>query len=456
MPRFLSATIVLLVAWWSNPTLSWTEYPDTAGYVALAGDLADEAARDRPPGYALFLRACQRAAGAPWPRMVVAVQMLSLAGLAVVLLGFFRRLGAPAPVAAPASILVCVNPGLLAAARNLLPELLLGLVLVPAWIASIHLAADPGPRSVRRAALLGVASGCAALIKPVWLLGALPLAAMLVLTHRRTPRRALAIAGALLSGHLLVCGAWQAFLLARFGQTEFSRVGGKNLNLALVRAGLAPHAEGSALYRHLEQAGLLQEAAALRWDQQQRFNRMKDLIPDDLELDPSFYRLVLRRCAAAAARLQLRRWPAFFSVRPPPLAAGSFPGLPRVLRYVYLGAYAWWFRADPGGFEVPTLLLLLLAAFGWCLRFPELRALAGVSAAAVVYFSGVVVALTYQDSLFIRMRAGLEPILLSISLIPICGVMARRHRARTPAPDPATAPGSPPPAPRGSNAPPAT
>lgn len=386
------------------------------------------------------------AAGDHWPRLVVGLQTASLAVLAVVLLNLFRSLSVPPRFAAPATGLICINPGILAASRNLLPELLLGLLLVLVWTASLRVIAT------RHALWIGLASGYAALVKPMWVLGALPLAAALALLHRRR----LILPAAVLAGHFAVCGAWQAYLLVHFHQPVFSRIGAKNLNLALLRAGFTADAPETPLYQYLQQSGLLDQALTLRWDDLAGFTCLKNTIPDAEQPDPAFYRRILTRHWPAVAWFQLRRWPQFFMARVPGFNDRSFPGMPRLARYLYEGAYAWWFRAGPRRAALPTLLLLLLASFACCFSSPLLRPLAAVSTAIALYFSGVITALTYQDSLFIRMRAGLEPILLFLSLVPLWLLIDRLARARTLVPDPTPPSSSPPRPPPASSAPPAT
>ena len=364
------------------------------------------------------------AAGDHWPRLVVGLQTASLAALGVVLLNLFLQFNVPPFFACPAAILICIDPGVLAASRSLLPELFLGLLLVLLWTASLRATAT------RHALLIGLASGYAALVKPVWIFGALPLAAALALLHRRK----LAIPLAVLAGHVAVCGAWQGYLLVQFHQSTFSRIGTHNLNLALLRGGFTADAPDTALYHYLQQSGLLDQALALRWEDLAGFTRLKNTIPDAEQSDPAFCRRILSRRWPAVAWLQLRRWPQFFMVRVPGFEERSFPGMPHWARYLYEGGYAWWFRADPGGVAFPTLLLLLLVSFACCLSTARLYPLAIVSAAIILYYSGIIVSLTYQDSSFIRMRAGLEPLLLFLSLLPL-GLLASYRHPERPHPD---------------------
>ena len=114
------------------------------------------------------------------------------------------------------------------------------MALALVWWRGIRLGdAGGGSRRVVRAALLcGVLSGLAALVKPVWILGCLPLAACVLLLRRREGLRAAAAAAAIVIGHAAVVAPWQLFLFEKYGQLGPSRTGAANVNMAAMRYGM--------------------------------------------------------------------------------------------------------------------------------------------------------------------------------------------------------------------------
>jgi Dolichyl-phosphate-mannose-protein mannosyltransferase len=422
LPCFAAALVVLAIGWWANPRFERLgEDDDTDDYVSIAHSFSDEEVRDRPPVYPLYLRLCVRAFGDRWERAAIAGQYVLLALTAAVLASVLRRIAAPPWAAIAAAAACCVTPGLLFMSGMVLPEVCLAMALALVWWRAIRLAdAGGGSRRLVRGALLcGVLSGLAALVKPVWILGCLPLAACVLLLRRKEGLRAAAAAAAIVVGHAAVVAPWQLFLFEKYGQLAPSRTGAANVNMTAMRYGMTADAAGTPLYDYLRRAGLLDAALGLHWDDFSEFARIKAAIPWSFRCDPAFERAILHRDVLRPARLQLARGLGFFVVHPPPADRLRFAGLPAPARLFYARAYNAVFRIDLARSRLPVMPILLVLGLAACLAVRRARAAGLVSAAMLLYYATIVALLSYQDGLFIRMRIAVEPELLFLAVAPL-------------------------------------
>ena len=286
---------------------------DTPEYVAVADDLGSEWARARPPVFPLLIRLCRSIAGERWPDVLVFVQVGMLGALAAALSRSLRRVGLRPALAFVAAVASCATPSLILYSRYLLPEVLMSLLVALAWDVTLR-SMDGRSRfgSTLAAAVAGILSGAAALTKPLWLLGALPLAIGILLAGKSdlAVRRRAALM--LVAVHAAVILSWQAFLFHEFGQLRISTVGTINVNLAAIRLGMTHFGAGTPLYRHLESRGLLDAALRLRYADVRGFTQIKDAIPYDLRYDREFEKEVVLDHLGVFLLRQLPRVPMFF------------------------------------------------------------------------------------------------------------------------------------------------
>jgi 4-amino-4-deoxy-L-arabinose transferase-like glycosyltransferase len=292
LPCLFSAVIVFAIGWWANPRFERLGYDnDTEDYVSIAQNMSDVEVRDRPPVYPLLLRLCLWLFGDGWEHAIIVVQAAMLALTAAAVADVLRRMSVPPWAAVATASACCVTPGLLFMTGMVLPEVCLAMMLTLVWRATILLAdpQDQGARRFVRAALLcGAASGVATLVKPVWILGAAPLAVAVLLSQRRSASRALALAGIIVLAHLALVLPWQLFLIQKYGQYELSRTGTANINMAGIRNGLTLDAAGTPLYEFLATTGLLDRALRLTWDHFDEFAQLKEAIPWEYRTDTAF------------------------------------------------------------------------------------------------------------------------------------------------------------------------
>lgn len=426
-----AAAATLALTLFLGPPVSPIEQPDTRQYAAVALDLGSEWSRDRPPVYPLLIRLCRSLAGPEWPRAVVIVQVGLLCGLAASLSRLLRRHGMRPGWAVATAVASCTTPSLILYSRILLPEVSMAVLVVLAWNASLRAVDGSSQRSpVLLAGLAGLWSGAAALTKPVWLPGALPLAAGILLARgpKASDRRRAALT--LVAVHAAVILSWQAFLFQRFGQLQLSRTRSIALNLAAIRLGMTHFADGTPLYRYLERAGLLDAALRLRFEDLTEFNRIKDAIPLEMRIDREFEKKAVFDHVGLFVLRQLRRTPAFFLTRPIEFGlARTGDGLPGTLRSLHRLVYAVYFRVRIGPWMVSPCLLLLLAGAVWWILGGANRNLFGVSLLCLAGFVLETVLLSFQDSTLARYRVEVEPILLTVTLLALGLGLDRFRRA---------------------------
>jgi hypothetical protein len=402
---------------WSNPSLNPTYLPDSPSYIELARNFSSPVARDRPPGYSILIRLAMLLSPGGWPSLMVLLQIALLAFLAaMVQRACVSLLHLHTLSALAIALVVGSEPSLVANTGLIMADFplgvcLLGVVLLVLRAFTRTEGAD-SPAGRRDTILAGLLSGFAALVKPQWLPGIALLVAGVVFMNVRSWRKHVRLLSILVAVHCVICGVWQLVLWIDFGQSQYSRLGSATLDMIALRNGDAKYAEGTRLYRYLSDAGLLQRSLALRWDAVEEFGAVKELIPMEVRCqDPAFYRKAFAVHGLAIAAKQIARWPSFFLHRPLGPSAEAFPGMPKFIRYLYLGAYNWLWR--------PFLLVLLLFALLWRSRDTALRQYVILSSAVVAGMSFSLVVLSYSEMQMVRLRICLVPVVLTLACAPV-------------------------------------
>jgi hypothetical protein len=278
-------------------------------------------------------------------------------------------------------------------------------------------------KKIITAIVIGLLSGYAVLIKPIWIFGFLPIVLAIILFNLRKLKNGFIFASVIVIVHCAVILPWQIFLNKQFHQKFISRTGTINLNLVTLRAGLTKNCSGTPMYEYLQQKKLLNDAVSLKWDDFNAFRQMKDAIPWETRNDPSFYRTAIKSEPQTYVLLLLTRWPKFVTSRPVPLQnEGGFPYMPQLVRYLYGGMYAWFFKL--------LLPVLLAGALYLAFKSPELRPLILLSFAILIYVSILIVVTSYQDALITRMRVSVVPIMIFLGVLPIFSVIKACLRRR--------------------------
>ncbi|MFC1584248.1 hypothetical protein ACFL5V_01730 [Fibrobacterota bacterium] len=423
-PYVICVVFIIFFSWWSNPGLKGHRIGDSDGYVDVALETLNEDATSRPIGYPLVIRLSMFLAGgegkhgAAWPRLVVIMQMISLSALISAMFWLYTTLGISPWIALPAALAVGVNPNTIRNVGFIIPELLLGVIISLAWIQLVRLYNHKHAawkKVLGKAALIGGLSGLALLFKPVWILGIVPLMAGAGLVFIARPKIAGAVMGVMLLTHVVIWWSWQVFLLIHFNQIKPSVASANMFNFCSIRAGLTHHAEGTPLYHYMEEKGILDEAKSLTWHDFEKWSRIRQQIGYPIRYDETFYRAVFAREIMTLIKIQISRWPKFFTTRTPFPRGGddyTFPLMPSFVRYLYYGSYNWLFR------PIGPILLILSLVYG--MYNPRLRPVTISAALIILYFSSVVTFSSYQNPLFMRLRVGLEMMLLFMAFLPLC------------------------------------
>jgi hypothetical protein len=414
-PQLVCALLALGFSLWANPRLIAKEEADTAAYVAVAHNLHDGAARDRPPAYPLYLRLCMLTGD--WQRTTVAGQKLFIAMLAATLVSLFQRMGLTAGWSITGALLCSLSPSTVKASDWILPELGVVVCLALLWKLVVDLTHKSGAQQFRLAVEAGLLSGVVVLLKPVWVGGIVFVGAAWLLAEKER-RRMIPAVVAMTACHVVVCSVWVAFLSVHFGQYSISRTGTIAFNLSAIRAGLVESGRGTNLYEHLAATGLLDEARQLKWDDMERFRRIKNDIPWELRTDSRFARQVARERLWDYIRINLARVPTFFVTRDGGFD-GGFPGMPSWLSRLYFRFYDNLVRVGSRKPGFPLLLVLLLISTSFGLRREQMRIQTAVGASMIAYFALVLPLMTYQDQLFPRMRVEIVAVMLAVAGGPL-------------------------------------
>ena len=174
----LSITIflfIVLVGLWSNPSLESKVYPDTQTYVKLSKSIFDENPLNRPPVYPIFLKISSVFGGDSWTENVFLLQLLNHASILTLCFFLFNYLVGNRFLAALLCLIIGFNPSQLYWLPSVLPEMLLCFFITLCWVLSLFFIYSQGryfPKTILTS--IGTFSGIAALVKPVWMLGIIP------------------------------------------------------------------------------------------------------------------------------------------------------------------------------------------------------------------------------------------------------------------------------------------
>jgi hypothetical protein len=413
----LCAILIFVFAVWSygGRAVDWS--PDSEEYLAVTKNLTSEFAQDRPPGYPFLLR-FSMLLGENWQEITVVFQCLMLSAIGVMFIYLIQNLFGLPWIGALFALLIGFEPSMAHWANGILPETFLSFFVTLIWFLSLHLLKLDDHLTRRKivvAAFVGLLSGYAVLIKPIWIFGFVPLVLAIILINLKKLKNSFILASVMVIMHCAVILPWQIFLNNHFGQKFISRTGSINLNLVTLRAGLAKNCPGTPMYEYLQTKGLLNDAISLKWDDFNAFRKMKDAIPWETRDDPSFYRAAIKSEPQTYARLLVTRWPKFITSRPVPLQNEGFPHMPQLVRYLYGGAYAWFFKL--------LLPVLLIGALFLAIKSSELRPLILLSFGILIYVSILIVFTSYQDALITRMRVSVMPIMIFLSVLPVLSII---------------------------------
>lgn len=303
------------------------------------------------------------------------------------------------------TILAFCAPQSIAAVSVILPELL---PLLP-FTVIIFLLANPIRHQSIGIILCGI---LLILLKPVWII-LFPVFILLSLLFHfqkkelEKKRMFRIFAGVL----LLYLGNQLAITSLQHKPTTAASTMDVNLNLAMIRYGLIDGAEGTTLYHFLSEEQLYSSIINRKWDntasESSSFTAIKNHIPWQKREDPTYWKNIILHndMAPRFVMFQLSRLPKFFSAS----ASNENVDFTSIsfLNYCYQGFYIRIHKIF-----IPLLYLLVLIV---CI-VPKLSinsdSALSFTGYSILLFAFVTTFFTYQDSSFLRLRSGIEPMLL--------------------------------------------
>jgi hypothetical protein len=403
---FFIAVMYLLAL--GNITLQYSG--DSGSYLNVANNFSSPAILDRPIGYPFILWVTQTICGDYWSQALVILQILAMATSGVLCFNIIKLFTFGNFIAFLSAVFAVCMPALISHSQFLLTESFHSFFMTLTWYLTVlFLTQSYEPKSKFRLVLcIGLLSGICALIKPIWLMGIVPLtiACFCVLKYRKEKY----ISYLLLLGlaHLIVVYSWGLFVNAKYQTLSISRVGTVNFNLTAIRAGLTKYGEGTSLYNYLDSTGQLEQALLLKWENSSDgFDSIKTHLPWEVRTDESFRNNVMKSAWKPYLACSIKRYSAFYKTKESSATLflnNSF--LKRIYQFVYSRMVSLF---------IVLLPLSLLFAF-WK---KELRGFQILNFSIILYYYVMLTLFTYYDSSFDRLRTSVDVIMVITSLLPV-------------------------------------
>jgi hypothetical protein len=405
---------------WTNPGIIAFPSGDTGGYTAVSHSLYNESSQDRPIIFPLIIKILRFLADDHWPTLLVLFQYLLLCCISLMAFSILQKFFRPW-LSGIFSVVIGISPGIAHSAAFILPELILAFFITIAWYAIVRMFLIKQITSrqiIVLSMLAGGFSGLAALSKPVWILGFIPISLAAIIVFRKNLKHAIQVGLSISLTHILLCALWISFLYINFGQLGISRIGTVAINVILVRAGLTHYAEGTEVYNYFKEHDTLEKANQLTWDNFALFREVLKQMPWSIRYDKEFAKKIFAEDISTYFFIQLSRLPIFFRTRCSFLPnENRFPKALSFLNYIYMGSYNkfhWIF--------IPLFLLISVILLFQKTTFNSLLLL---SLFMIAYYSCVVTFLTYQNPHFIRMKPPIDPLLYITAFISFCFIAGK-------------------------------
>ena len=404
---------IILVGFWSNPSLESRIYPDTHAYVKLSENIFDEKSNYRTPIYPLFLKISSIFGNDDWTRNIFLFQLLNHALILTLCFFLFSFLGFNHWLAIILCLIMGFNPSQLYSLTNILPEMLLCLFITLCWAFSLFFIYSKGiyyPITILTS--IGLLSGIAALIKPVWMMGIIPIFISILIFNQNKKINFYKLFICTIGLHLVMIFSWKGIKYINGVKLSSGKTLTINICMASLRSGLIKYGEGTPLYQSIKNLGYLEQAKLLDGKDNEKFREIYHTLTWEQKYDPQFEKRIRENAKVEFVIAQMKYWHRFFTNRMfSPGKSDSFLGLSDEGRYLYIALYSYLYRPI-----IPIMLLLTLLLY---FIDSKHRALIFTSFSILIYFSLVVIIFSKSQSSVMRMRVPVEIILFSTSLLPI-------------------------------------
>lgn len=408
---------IFIIGIWSNPSLNASISPDSYDYITLSNNLFDENSNFRPPIYPLFLKLSSLLGELELTKKIFLMQ-ITLHSLNILICFLFLNYIKVNPfIALIICLLAGVNPSQLYHTSIMLPEMLLCFAITTCWILVLFFIYNSGNFfHEQNLVLIGTISGLAALIKPVWLLGILPILISILLLNKNKNISFIKISTSLIGTHFLIIFLWDGINYFSDVKLQKGKTLTVNICMASIRSGLIKYGEGTPIYEHLKNNGDLKKALALNGEDNKDFRNIYKSLSWQQKYDTQFVDRIIKYGKLEFVISQLKYWHYFFKNRMfSPNKTDSFIYFPEIGKKLYVVIYSYFYR--------PIMPMLLIFSTVIIFFNRKYRPLVLTSVFILIYFSLVVILFSKSQSSVMRMRVPVEIILFICSTYPMIDLL---------------------------------
>ena len=412
--------LVFLFTFWSNPSLVPKLSPDSLGYWSIAQNLGvqNEDASIRPWLYPLFIKFCMLISQDNWQATLSFIQIIFHSLITTLLFSLFKNYKLNNIISFIFALIIGFNPTLQVYSTYVLADLMLAVLTTLSWFYILRINNEIGWNYN----LIFFASLCCALCiltKPVGLLMIFPfLVSIYLVKGYSSSFLKISIIMCIINYSLFICWkGYQYYQNPNPRVTKTSLIAGA-INWTAIKSGYVDYGVGTTLHNSLLNNGKIDKARSLRIN----YTYTMDESPDFVDVfksvrgnivlanDQEFAKKVFQAMPIKIFLLSMAKWHSFFTKRCFFPDRNSFPGMPDIMRNLYIKFYSYLYR--------PFLLVLLIFS-GIFLYKNNYKNLLYTSFGLLVYASSIVTIASGHAGEFIRYRVWVEYIMWFCVLIPI-------------------------------------
>ena len=412
--------IVYLFCWWSNPTLMpKINLGDTPGYLSVAKDFSATQTEIRPFFFPLIIRICMNISELHWERILSIFQISLHSIVCVVIFHFYSKHNFNCIISIILTLLIGFNPSLIYWSTYLMPDFLLAVLTTLAWIFFVIFIHQFDRNNKINIFLVfsGIFCGLAIVTKPISMLSIVPFLFTFIIISKNSLNMLKAITLIIIinfSFHV----SWERYKEYNDSTSTFEILDfiAYPINMTAIRGGLVDYGKGTPLYDRIDEKNLLDTARQFKiklsytMDTDPVYWKFNKSLSWDIKNDKKFAQSILDQVPEKLFIYSISNWHAFFTKRSFGPGEGSFPNMPKMIRYLYIVGYALLYR--------PFLVILLLSSCIILWR-KNLLTLLISSAGILLYASLSIALLTPHGGEFPRYRVWIEYIMFFCALFPI-------------------------------------
>ena len=410
--------LVFLFTFWSNPSLVPKLSPDSLGYWSIAQNLGvqNEDASIRPWLFPLFIKFCMLISQENWQTTLSFIQIIFHSLITTLLFSLFKNYKLNNIISFIFALIIGFNPNF-TSLYYICVNLMLAVLTTLSWfyILRINNEIDWNYNLIFFASLLCTLHShqTGRIINDISFL-----VSIYLVKGYSSSLLKISIIMCIINYSLFIC--WKGY---QYYQNPNPRVTNTSLiagaiNWTAIKSGYVDYGVGSTLHNSLLNNGKIDKARSLRIN----YTYTMDESPDFVDVfksvrgnmvlanDQEFAKKVFQAMPIKIFFLSMAKWHSFFTKRCFFPDQNSFPGMPDIMRNLYIKFYSYLYR--------PFLLVLLIFS-GIFLYKNNYKNLLYTSFGLLVYASSIVTIASGHAGEFIRYRVWVEYIMWFCVLIPI-------------------------------------